>query len=181
MLLPVDVVPPEGSVAEQSTVPASTPEPPEDPELADEPELPAGLEEPTVPEGPEEDWEDGAPEPDPPAELPDRTLEPEAIPEVDPNPSLPPGEEWVDDEHAANTTTAALMNRGERWLMGGILPRSADETERGAATDAGNRGFLQRETRLRRGSMGGDPPKLRRARQRALRRDSREGGIRFAT
>jgi hypothetical protein len=103
-LVPIDVLPPDGNVAEQSTVPPSTPEAAEDPELPDEPELREVLEELALPDGLEEDPVTAAPLP----ELAEASPEAEGISEVDPGPSPPPVEEWLDDEHAASATTAAL-------------------------------------------------------------------------
>ena len=114
------VLPPDGSVAEQSTVPASTPALPEDPELPDEPEPAEELEE--LPGAPEEASEGRELEPELTEDDPSTEL---LETEVDADPSPPPVEEWLDDEHAASATTAALRKRYERSLMERILPRSA--------------------------------------------------------
>jgi hypothetical protein len=147
-------------VAEQSTVPPLPPsalELLEDPELPDEPEPPEELEEPPFPDGAVEDWDwegwtlDPDPpeaDPDVPRELPEAGPGPDAAPEVDPSPSPPLPVEWLDDEHAASATTAALRNEVERSLMAGILPKSADEPEGAAAVYDGTQRFRPRETGL---------------------------------
>jgi hypothetical protein len=92
-LVPVCVLPPDGKVAEQSTVtPPSMlepPEEPEEPELPDDPEEPEPLEEPELPEEPEE------------PELPDE-------PELDPDPEGVPELEPVDPDMVAEEVWPAL-------------------------------------------------------------------------
>jgi hypothetical protein len=98
-------------VAEQSTVPPSTPEVAEDPELPDEPEP---REELAFADGPEDDSVAADPLP----ELMAASPEADGTPEVDPGPSPPPVEGWLDDEHPASATTAALRSRYEGSRMG---------------------------------------------------------------
>jgi hypothetical protein len=123
------MLPPDGRVAEQSTVtPPSTPAPPEEPEEPEELvefELPEEREEALV------GWELDAvvPEDDPgaPPEPPDCDPEPESAPEVDADPEVPAPENSLDDEHAVRATTAALRNRRGRARMTGtryLGPRS---------------------------------------------------------
>lgn len=95
-LVPVDVLPPDGKVAEQLTVtPPSMLEPPEEPE---EPELPEDPEEPELPEEPEEPELPEDPEPPEEPELPDEPEldpDPEGVPELEPvDPDMVPEELW---------------------------------------------------------------------------------------
>jgi hypothetical protein len=85
-----------------------------------------------VPDGPEEDPVAADPLP----VLPETSPEADGVPEVDAEPSPAPVEEWVDDEHAAKATTAALRKGCDRSLMAGVLPGSGGSADEAAAVDA---------------------------------------------